>query len=186
MERTKNWIRAYKWYVICALIISGGLCGEFYLFQYGFLKCLRYLVLLTGLWIIAWIDKREKRIPNKILLWMSGIRAFILLVECIVYTKYWGTILLNFTGAAFVAGGMFLFCYLLSRGGMGAGDVKLLTVVGFYVGLGTIFTDIFLTVCVAAFYTVIFLILKKIKMKEEISFAPFVLVGTVLTMALGM
>ena len=117
---------------------------------------------------------------------MAGIRAGFLMLECIIYMEYFGTLLITFIGGAVVSGGMFLLCYFLSRGGMGAGDVKLLTVVGFYVGMGTIFTDIFLTVCSAAIYTVIFLLLKKIKMKEEVSFAPFVLAGTVLTMALGM
>ena len=69
---------------------------------------------------------------------------------------------------------------------MGAGDVKLLAVTGFYMGLGIIFTDIFLSILIAALYSGLLLIRKKIKMKEEISFAPFVLAGTVLTMALGM
>ena len=53
-------------------------------------------------------------------------------------------------------------------------------------GLGIIFTDIFLSILIAALYSGLLLIRKKIKMKEEISFAPFVLAGTVLTMALGM
>lgn len=186
MDQAKNWIKEHKVYVLCAVMISGGLCVEFCFLHYEFLKCLRYLTLLLGLWIIAWIDNKEKRIPNKILLWMAGIRAGFLMLECIIYMEYFGTLLITFIGGAVVSGGMFLLCYFLSRGGMGAGDVKLLTVVGFYVGMGTIFTDIFLTVCSAAIYTVIFLLLKKIKMKEEVSFAPFVLAGTVLTMALGM
>lgn len=54
---------------------------------------------------------------------------------------------------------------------MGAGDVKLLAVTGFYMGLGIIFTDIFLSILIAALYSGLLLIRKKIKMKEEISFA---------------
>ena len=44
----------------------------------------------------------------------------------------------------------------------------------------------FLSVMVSAIYSVVMLLLKKIKLKEEIPFAPFIFVGTALTMALGM
>ena len=55
-----------------------------------------------------------------------------------------------------------------------------------FVGSGTILTLTFLSVVVSAAYSIIMLVLKKTGLKEEIPFAPFVLVGTVLTMALGM
>ena len=81
---------------------------------------------------------------------------------------------------------MFMLCYLISRGGIGVGDVKLFAVIGCFVGSGTILTLTFLSVVVSAAYSIIMLVLKKTGLKEEIPFAPFVLVGTVLTMALGM
>ena len=53
-------------------------------------------------------------------------------------------------------------------------------------GSGSILAVIFLTVMASAAYSAVMLLFKKVKWKEEIPFAPFILVGTVLTMALGM
>ena len=89
-------------------------------------------------------------------------------------------------GAGLVlSGGMFLICYVIARGGIGAGDVKLLAVIGYWVGGGAVFTVVFLTVLSAAVYSSVGLLLKKISLKQEMPFAPFVLAGTVLTMMLG-
>ena len=44
---------------------------------------------------------------------------------------------------------------------------------------------IFLTIMISAVYSIVLLLLKKIKLKEEIPFAPFVLIGTILTLAIG-
>lgn len=86
---------------------------------------------------------------------------------------------------AFFSGGMFLLCYGVSRGGIGAGDVKLLAVLGYYLGAGAIFTAVFLIVLSAAIFSVGALVLKKVNLKQEMPFAPFVLVGTAVAMLLG-
>ena len=81
---------------------------------------------------------------------------------------------------------MFLLADVISKGGIGMGDIKLFAVVGSYMGSGSILAVIFLTVMASAAYSAVMLLFKKVKWKEEIPFAPFILVGTVLTMALGM
>ena len=88
--------------------------------------------------------------------------------------------------AAKYGGGMFLLAHFLTKGGVGMGDVKLLAVIGAYMGSGSIMAAAFLSVAASAFYSIVMLLLKKIKLKEEIPFAPFIFIGTVLTMALGM
>ena len=65
------------------------------------------------------------------------------------------------------------------------GDVKLFGVIGCYAGAGAIMPLIFLTIMISAVYSIVLLLLKKIKLKEEIPFAPFVLIGTILTLAIG-
>lgn len=76
-------------------------------------------------------------------------------------------------------------CYLLSRGGMGAGDVKLMAVLGFFLGGSVIISVMVLAVFCSAIYSIVNLIRKKTSLKAEIPFAPFVMIGTVLAMALG-
>lgn len=158
---------------------------EFCFFQYGGLKVIRYFVLFWSLTIIAWIDCGSRKIPNAIVLFLLVARTLLLVLECLIYRDYWRSILLSSTGGLLLSGGMFLVCYLFARGGIGAGDVKLSAMLGYYMGSGAVFTAIFLTVLTAALFSIIALLLKRTGLKQEIPFAPFILTGTLITMMLG-
>lgn len=94
------------------------------------------IIFLLLLGRIAAEDLKHRRIPN-------------FLVICLLL---WGIYSNGMTGewnssvkGALLAGGSMLIFYIVFRRGIGAGDVKLLTVVGFYVGcrknLGAIVFD---------------------------------------------
>lgn len=155
------------------------------LFSVGVLKMLRYVVLLGGLAVIACIDRRSHRIPNEILLVMLYIRAILLVIECICYPSYALSMIIAALLGSIFGGGMFLVCYFITRGGVGMGDVKLFFVAGLYLGSGGVMAVIVTTVFSSAIYSVIQLIRKKAKLKDEIAFAPFVWIGLILAMALG-
>lgn len=89
-----------------------------------------------------------------------------------------------YAAGALWGGGIVFFVYLLGRGTVGAGDVKLLAVVGYYLGSGKICIAVFWMVVLAAGYGMSQVMLKKKGIKEGIPFAPFVFAGTVFTMAL--
>ena len=139
-----------------------------------------------ALFQIAWIDQRSKRIPNKILKILLAVRVMILLPEWLAVPELGMAILISSVFGALIGGGIFLLAHFISKGGVGMGDVKLFAVIGFYVGNGSIMAAAFLSVMAGAVYSITMLLFKKIKLKEEIPFAPFIFVGTILTMALGM
>lgn len=178
--------RKFRIYAGLGIIVGIVLCAEFLMFSYSILKCVRYLVLLAATFVIAWIDRHERRIPNRILLILLGIRAVLLVGEWTLVPSMGLSLLISSLMGMLIGGGLFLLAYFISRGGVGMGDVKLFAVIGTYVGTGSIMALVFITALAAALYSIIMLILKKIKLKEEIPFAPFVLVGIILTMALGM
>ncbi len=173
-------------YVISNVIVMGVLLFEFISFGYGALKIIRYLILIQGLFVIAWKDHKEQIILNKHLLILAGIRTFLLICEWLVYPTYGLSILFSSIMGALIGTLVFGICYLVSKGGMGAGDVKLITVLGFYVGRSVIMSVMVLAVLCSAVYSVVNLIRKKTSLKAEIPFAPFIMIGTVLAMALGM
>lgn len=191
MKTYLDWIKrqreykAFGWVLGLAVLAAAGLTVEYILLGYGFLKILRNLVLVCGLFFTAWIDGHEKIIPNRILLILFCIRTIILLAECITYKELWMTFIASCLMGALMSGGMFLLCYFISRGAMGAGDIKLMAVLGYYIGGRFIFGTIFLIVMIAAVYNVIRLIFRKTSLKQEIPFAPFVLAGTLSMMVLG-
>lgn len=85
--------------------------------------------------------------------------------------------------ASFVA---FVFFFALSAGSgerwMGMGDAYLVILLGLLVGWPEILLALFLAFFFGASYGIIMLVLKKKKMKSQIPFAPFLIVGTFITL----
>ena len=80
----------------------------------------------------------------------------------------------------------FLFClisfglgYLLSHGSMGAGDVKLSLIMGIYLTGNDIPGAIFYGCLIAAGYSIVQLLRKKISRKDRLPFVPFLYMGVV-------
>ena len=140
------------------------------------------ILLLAGLLVPVWTDLKEKRLSNEYLLFLFWTGLFLAAAGCA------GQGASSLAGAAagfFAGGGTGFLCRLLTRRGIGAGDVKLLAVLGYWMGGGAIFTVIFLTVLSAALGGGMGLLFRKVSLKQEMPFAPFVLAGTILTMMLG-
>ena len=73
-----------------------------------------------------------------------------------------------------------ILCRLLSPGSVGAGDVKLLGVMGLYLGVNHVWSPVFVTLIVLFCTGVYLLVFKKADRKSEIPLAPFLLIGTVI------
>ena len=87
---------------------------------------MEYQILIIGLCVITWKDAMLKQIPNHMLLILVLVRSVLLFDDMT-------TAIASFEGFL-IGGGVMLFGYLLSKGTMGAGDVKLMAVVGSYAG----------------------------------------------------
>lgn len=84
-----------------------------------------------------------------------------------------------------LAGLLFLLIVLVSRGGMGDGDITLIAVLGFILGTRLIFLNIFLSFLIGAFVSV-FLLLTKIKTrKDPIPFGPFIILAFFIVLLFG-
>lgn len=191
MKELLSWLseqkkeKGFRILLFVMFVISIGLIWEFCFFEYSILKILRLILILWGISFLAWMDFKEKRISNQILLTLFLMRTILLFFEILNYPGYWLTIIISSASGFSLGGGIFLLCYLISKGGIGAGDVKLMAVLGFYLGMNGVFTCSFLSIVCAAAYSILLLILRKVNLKEEIAFAPFVLVGVILTIGLG-
>ena len=82
-----------------------------------------------------------------------------------------------------LTGGMlFLLVYLISRRGLGGGDVKLMTISGLYLGLNGVLPSILYGSILLEVVAVILILMKKIGRKDAIPLVPFLFVGMVLTL----
>ena len=93
--------------------------------------------------------------------------------------------ILNSVFGLFLAGGLFLAIVLLSRGGMGGGDVTLIGALGFVLGWRKILLTIFLSFILGSIISV-FLLATKIKTrKDPIPFGPFIILAFFITVLWG-
>ena len=171
--------------IVVYLLISVVLIKLFYLFGYSPTKIMKYCILPGGLVPIAYEDYKEKRIPNRWLLYLTGLRAVLFVVECCLYpSAAWDNILFTL-GGGLISGIVLLMAYFISRHQIGLGDVKLFVVIGLYLGAAVTYFVILASLVVAAIYGAVNLLRKKLGAKDEISFGPFILIGTILILALG-
>lgn len=146
-----------------------------------------YKNMVTFLWLlpIGLIDYKDKIIPNKLIL--AGISYWIIYLwaECFINDISIKSIA-KFSLAGFVFGaGVLLISALIIRGGVGMGDVKLFAVIGMLYGFNGVFTILFMTLLLLFLICVLLLILKKVNRKSTFPMAPFVTVGFVISVAMG-
>ncbi len=81
--------------------------------------------------------------------------------------------------------GAFLLPYWLSGGGMGAGDVKLATMVGAVAGFPQVFAALLLALVAGGVVAVILLLVRRKGRRDAIPFGPFLALGGGLTLFWG-
>ena len=79
---------------------------------------------------------------------------------------------------------LFLLIVIISRGGMGWGDVKMAALIGIVTGY-LVFVALFLAVVLGGLVAVILLLFKLKKRKEGIPFAPYLSLGAIIILLFG-
>lgn len=97
-----------------------------------------------------------------------------LFLTCVgLLRAYYFGFMISAVQGALVLGGMMLFVYLLSNGGMGEGDVKLAAVLGFWLRAEQGLSCLLLAFIGGAAIGVILLLFKKVKSRQPLPFGPF-------------
>lgn len=129
------------------------------------------LSLISMFMIIIVSDIHYMLIPDKILIWFAGI----FLLERIFWplSPWWDSILGALTG--FI---LLLLIAIVSKGGMGGGDVKLYALLGLVLGFKLVLLSFFLSTLYGAVIGGLALLLKFVKRRQPIPFGPFIAAGT--------
>lgn len=160
-------------------------CFLFCKYGYHWTKILRYLCLTGFMLFLAVIDHKKSIVPNRLLAVMMVIRAVLLVIEIAAYPVYWKEKIISAAGGMLAGLILFLLAYFLSRKSIGLGDVKLVAVLGWYLGLSLIWWDLVAGLLLAGIYSVVQLARKKLSMKDSIPLVPFLAAGTILILLLG-
>ena len=132
--------------------------------------------------IIFIYDLKHYIIPDKVLFPAIGIVGIVRILDFALGILDFKS-LLNYFFAVIVASGFFLAIFLVSKGRwMGFGDVKLAILMGLLLGFSNVLVALFLAFFFGAIIGVMLMIFKGKKLKSEIPFGPFLIMGTFMAM----
>ncbi|GGN48849.1 prepilin peptidase [Oceanobacillus indicireducens] len=136
------------------------------------------LLLVSMLMIIFVSDIHYMIIQNKILLFFLPL--FIILRFIAPLEPWWSPI-----AGAVVATVLLALIILVTRGGMGAGDMKLFGVLGIVLGLHNVLLAFFLACLIGAIVGSLLIALKIVKRKQPIPFGPYIVLGALIAYFYG-
>ncbi len=136
------------------------------------------LLLVSLLMIILVSDLAYMLIPNKVLLFFL---PFLVMMRFLVpLDPWWSSIVGAVVGIA-----VLMLVIIISRGGMGAGDMKLFGVLGIVLGLQGTLLAFFLSCIIGAIIGVILIGLKIVDRKQPVPFGPYIVIASFITYFFG-
>lgn len=154
------------------------------------------LLLTSFLIVITFIDIDHQLILDKVLLWFAGTGLLINLV--LSYSSLWvgylgwpaasvasWTTWLDMLVAALVGGGIMLLVAVVSRGGMGGGDIKFAAALGLWFGWKLTLLVLLLAFIAGGLGGIVVLALGLKGRKDYIPFGPFIALGALVSQLYG-
>jgi leader peptidase (prepilin peptidase)/N-methyltransferase len=137
-----------------------------------------YVLLTSTLVIVALIDLDHKIIPNAITL-PGMVIGLGLSIGALPISP-----LFSLCGLM-IGGAIFYLIALVSKGGMGGGDIKLIAMIGAFLGLHGVLFTIFASSLLGSVVGLMLILLGKKGRKDRVPFGPFLSCGAVLFMLSG-
>ncbi|MDD3194102.1 MAG: prepilin peptidase [Oscillospiraceae bacterium] len=142
-----------------------------------------YAALTAVLVAVAIIDFDHQIIPDGLVLAIAMLGLAQLIV--VLLPQLGPAVLLERTAGFLLGGGLFFLISVISRGGMGGGDVKLAAVLGLWFGWKQLLLLMFLAFVSGAFVSVVLLLAHIKDRKEGVPFGPFLAAAAYLVSLFG-
>ncbi|AEF17192.1 Prepilin peptidase [Thermoanaerobacterium xylanolyticum LX-11] len=142
------------------------------------IKSLSYAFLASLLIVITFIDMEHKIIPNKVILigLIAGAAFRVLMFNYGLWDYIVGFL---------IGGGVLLLISLLSGGGMGGGDIKLMAMIGLFIGWKLTISTLFLAVVLGAIGGIAMILFKIKTRKDYIPFGPYISIACLISILYG-
>ncbi|WP_447970275.1 prepilin peptidase [Nitrospira sp. M1] len=164
--------------------LSNGLGYVAILWRFGWeWESVIYAILFSALLVITWIDWDHQIIPDVISL--PGIVLGVLAASTVLPTGFVNSMIGVLVGGGVLLGMAWISPYVFGKEGIGGGDIKLLAMVGAFLGWKAALLTLMLASIVGAVIGVILLVVKIIQRGQYIPFGPYLALGATLTMFFG-
>lgn len=138
-----------------------------------------YSILASLLLTISVIDWNLQIIPDKLIVFGFVIGFIYKVVGMLHYNV--SVSVLNSIEGLLIGGGFFLLISMLSNGGMGGGDIKLIAMLGFWLGWQGTLLIIILSFGLGGIIALLLIVLRLKVYKNVISFSPFISIAAFIT-----
>lgn len=174
---------------LCLITLVGSvfvLMYSLYFIESSFLKSFMNAEVAIWLSMLAYIDDKERIIPNELILMGIIFWTILTLIEIFVAHTSWRQIMFFSLIGAGVCGGVLLIIALIVKSALGMGDVKMFFVIGLLYGMTNTYSILLFSVIAMAIVSVVLLVRKKVTYKTAIPMAPYVAVGFFINVLVGM
>lgn len=162
-------------YVLIFLFICGGKPK---------LALLGYCAVFSALLVTAVIDWRTMEIPDSMWITVLVGGAITYIDELIADGFDWKCLVERVIGF-FAASGILFLLAVITKGGMGGGDIKLMAACGFLLGWKNVLLALVMGGLIGTLYLIFTAIKNKGKIKRKVPFAPHLAVAVTICMFLG-
>lgn len=145
------------------------------------IEAFEYMTMTAICFPAAWVDAKEKLIPNTIILAGLVCRIVLYIVRFFISAGVLLEVAKNDLLALAVITVFCLLGRLLVKNGIGMGDIKLLLVLAILGGFDRMFSMLFCAMLVSFFWGLFELIVRKKGKNATIPFGPPIAIGTVLS-----
>jgi prepilin signal peptidase PulO-like enzyme (type II secretory pathway) len=162
------WTGRVRWSVMLTLPIFMAVAGS----RFDLLPALLISLLLGALLVCTATDLLRYRVPNVITYPSIGLAlaAAVLMPDADLR----GAVI-----AALLGGGMFLVLAIVTRGGLGLGDVKLAVLIGAMLGLPAAYLALFYGVIAGGVIIFLLFAVGVVRRKEPVPYAPFLALAAI-------
>jgi len=154
--------------------------------HYGLSPALGVMAFYACLFIVIFvIDLEQGLILNKVVYPSLVVALLLALLPRPWLTQWIVTGIANAAIGGAIGFALFLLIAIVSRGGMGWGDVKLAALIGLATGFPLVLLAIIMGAILGGIVAVALVIAKKRKRRETIPFGPFLALATMITLLWG-
>ena len=174
-------------YFIVELLSAITFCLIYYI--YGLSVTTLLLIILSIFFIIIFfIDLKHFIIPNELsfpLMFIGFVKSFYPNLNLEIFPNLISSLVGGIVGYIIIWTIIFLFEKIRKKEGMGLGDAKLLSAIGFWFGWVSVPIIIFFSSFIGLLYVLPSLINKTKNLSTSIPFGPYLIIGTIIYIAFG-
>jgi len=196
----KNQLKWYELIPVFSFLIQGGKCRNCkskisymypvvelltgLLFVYSYMQIgweielITALLLVSMLMIILVSDLTYMLIPNKVLFFFLPFFMVVRMIQPL--DPWWSSAVGAFVGFIMIA-----VIILVSKGGMGGGDLKLFVLLGVVLGTGKLLLTFFLACLIGAVIGGLLMLFKLVNHRQPIAFGPYIIMAALIAYFYG-